>query len=169
VRLPLACALLLALSAPSLAEPPSESRFHFKVPKGWKDQSPGDRTIFLVATDEANQLVFQARVAPGGDVADDALLDKFAHDAEKSLLARVPDMHFSVVSKELVKLAGLTAARFVFETVPPGQNVAPLRMLQFYLPARGQHAILTFTSPASSFEKFQPQFDQIARGTTVKK
>lgn len=164
----LACLLALALAAPAAAAG-SSSRFHFQIPKGWKDQSPGDRTIFVVATNEADQLVFQARVAPGGDPADDALLDKFASDAEKSVLARVPEMKFSVVSKELVKLAGLTAARFIFETTPPGDDVTPLRMLQFYVPTKGQHAILTFTSPAASFDKFLPQFDQIARGITVKK
>jgi len=169
VKFPLAFALVLALTGSSLAEAPAASRFHFKVPKGWKDQSPGDKTIFIVATDEADQLVFQARVAAGANPATDELLEKFAGDAEKSLKARVPDMKFEVISKELVKVAGVTAARFIFETTPPGENVAPVRMLQFYVPAKDQHAIMTFTAPADSFGKFMSQFDSIARGTTVKK
>ena len=169
MKFPLGLVLVLALTGSSLAEAPTASRFHFKMPKGWKDQSPGDKTIFVVATDEADQLVFQARVAAGANPATDELLEKFAGDAEKSVKARVPDMKFEVISKELVKVAGLTAARFIFESTPPGDNVAPLRMLQFYLPAKDQHAIITFTAPAASFAKFLPQFDSIARSTTVKK
>jgi hypothetical protein len=169
------CAALFFLifavaGATAAADEPSESRFHFKMPKGWKDQSPeGDRNVFVVATDETNKLVFQARVAAGGDPANHELLEKFAGDAEKSVLRRVPGMKFDVISKELVKIGGVTGARFIFETTPPGDDVTPLRMLQFYLPARDQHAIITFTSPAASFQKFLPQFEQIARGTTVKK
>ena len=108
-------------------------------------------------------------MAPGGDPVSLEFLDKFAGDAEKSVLARVPGMKFSVISKELVKLAGQPAARFIFDTAPPGDDTTPVRMLQFYLPARDQHAILTFTAPAASFGKFLQEFDSIARATTVKK
>lgn len=166
---PLYALPFLFIASLALAAPTTASRFSFKIPDGWSDKSPGDRSFYTLAVDDADHLVFQAKVQPGGDAATQALLDKYAHDAEASVKARLPDIEFKVLEKKLVRLDGTAAARFVFDTRPPGDKSEPIRQLQFYVPAGDQHAVLTFTAPRKSFAKFLPLFERTAKATVVKK
>ena len=111
----------------------------------------------------------QAKVQPGGEAATHAFLDKYAHDAEQSVLKHLPGTSFAVVKKELTTIGGVAAARFVFDTRPPGDGAETIRQVQFYVPSGDQHAILTFTAPKDAFDKFAALFDATARATTVKK
>lgn len=166
---PLYALPFLFFASLAVAAPATTSRFAFHVPDGWSDKSPGDRSFYTLAVDDADHLVFQAKVQPGGAPADAALLDKYAHDAEQSVKTHLPDVTFTVVEKKLVRLAGTQAARFVFETRPPGAKSAPIRQLQFYVPAGDQHAVLTFSAPREVFAKFVPLFERTARATVIKK
>lgn len=159
----------ISLSAFAAPSQPAASRFAFEVPKGWADQSPGDRSFFTFAVDQADHLVMQAKVQPGGEAATRAFLDKYAHDAEQSVLRHLPGTSFTVVKKELTTIGGVAAARFVFDTKPPGDEAETIRQVQFYVPSGDQHAILTFTAPKDAFGKFAALFDATAHATTVKK
>lgn len=158
-----------ALATTAAAAPTEKSHFAFTVPKGWSDKSPGDRSYFTFAVDEANHLVMQAKVQPGGEPATVALLDKYAQEAEASVARHLPGTDFHVLDKDLMTIGGVPACRFVFDTVPPGSENEPIRQLQYYVPAGGQHAVLTFTAPRATFVKFLPVFEQAARATVVKK
>lgn len=153
----------------ALAAPPETSHFGFTIPDGWSDRSPGNRSFYTIAVDDADHLVFQAKVQGGGAPATAALLDKYAHDAEQSVKRRLPDIEFKVLKKSLVHLGGVDAARFVFDTRPPGAKSEPIRQLQFYVPAGDQHAVLTFTAPRHSFDKFLALFERTAKATVVNK
>jgi hypothetical protein len=140
--------------------------FVFKVPRGWQDKST---ELITVAVDDKHKLVFQAKVVKGGQAADAALLDKYAYDAERSLKKLMPTAQLDFKSRQLVKIAGLPAARFLFDMIT-GEGREPVRTLQFYLPkpAIDQHAILTFTGPPAEFDQQVKLFDQIARATVIK-
>ena len=165
---PLYALPLLFFASLALGAPPTTSHFRFKIPAGWSDRSPGDRSFYTLAVDDADHLAFQASVQPGGDPATPELLEKYAHDAERSVKARAPELAFNVRGKELVRIAGVRAARFVFDTTPPGADSKPIRQLQFYLPSGDQHAVLTFTAPRDKFTKFLPLFEKTAKATVVK-
>lgn len=141
--------------------------FVFKVPKGWQDKST---PLITVAVDDKHKLVFQAKVVKGGDVADDALMDKYTSDAERSLKKLMPAARLDVKKKSLVKIAGLQGARFLFDMITQ-EGQPPVRTLQFYLPAPAieQHAILTFSGPPAEFDQRVRLFDKIAAATQVKK
>ncbi len=163
-----ALAIVVAVAAPLRADAP-KSNFHFQVPAGWTDRSQPDMRDFLtLAQEEKAQLVFQAKVAPGGEPVNAAFLDKYAGDAQKSVARRLAGALLKVVHKEVTKVGGVAAARFVFE-LPAAEGQLPVRELQYYVPAGDQHAVLTFTAPPETFEKFVPLFDQTARATVVRK
>ncbi len=148
------------------------SHFSFKVPAGWKDKSGQGRAYFTLAVDEANSLAFQAKVAVGATPVTPAFLDKYASDAQQSV-ARILNGagELKVVDKRAVTVAGVTAARFVFEMPPPPEALHPqaTRQLQFYVPVGDQHAILTFTAPTTTFAKFEPLFEKTAAATVIRK
>ncbi len=164
--------LFALLVAPALAGEPAASHFTFKVPSGWKDKSGGGRAYFTFAIDEANQLAFQAKVAAGGEPVTPEFLEKYAGDAQKSV-ARLTNgtAELKVIKKSALTIGGVTAARFVFEMPPPpeAEDPQPARELQFYVPVGDQHAVLTFTAPKKTFEKFEPLFDKTARATLIRK
>lgn len=165
-----AAAALLFAATYAFADASRSSHFGFQIPEGWTDKSTADmRSFYTFAVEREEHLVFQAKVQPGGEAVNAALLDKYAGDAEKSVAKHMPGTQFKVLKKELVKFRDLTVGRFVFETVPPGSEATALRQLQFYLPVADQHAILTFTAPRETFDQFVPLFDQTARATVIKR
>jgi hypothetical protein len=76
-----------------------------------------------------------------------------------------------VIDKRAVTIAGITAGRFEFEMPPPPEALHPqaTRQLMFYVPLDDQHAVLTFTAPATTFAKFEPLFDKTAKATVIHK
>jgi hypothetical protein len=140
--------------------------FVFKVPRGWQDKST---ELITVAVDDKHKLVFQAKVVKGGAAADEALLDKYLFDAERSLKKLMPEAKLEVKTRQLVKIAGLPSARFLFDMIT-GEGREPVRTLQFYVPAPkiDQHAILTFSGPPNEFDQQIKLLDQVARATVVK-
>ena len=168
----LALLFVAALVAQALAkEPAPPSRFQFKVPDGWVDKTPADaRGSVRLAFDEANQLAFQAKVSPGSEPVTLAFLDKYASESQKAV-KRIAGTELKVIKKDGFDIAGVIAARFIFETPPPPgtPDAQPARQLQYYVPVGEQHAVLTFTAPLKSFDKFEALFDKTARATTIKK
>jgi hypothetical protein len=140
--------------------------FTFKVPRGWQDKST---PLLTVAVDEKHQIVFQAKVVKGAEAADAAMMDKYIADAERSLQKLVPNAQLAVKKKQRVTIAGMPAARFLFDMIT-AEGQTPVRTLQFYVPAAaiGQHAILTFTGPPTEFEQQVKLLDKIARATVVR-
>lgn len=173
-----ALALLVLVAAPVAAKklppapPAPPSRFDFQVPQGWVDKTPPKtRGSYRMAFDEANQLAFQAKVAPGAEPVTLEFLEKYATEAAKAV-KRISGGELKVIRKDGFDVAGIIAARFIFETPPPPDAPpgAPLaRQLQYYVPAGDQHAIMTFTAPAATFDQFAPLFDKTARATVVRK
>jgi hypothetical protein len=147
------------------------SRFSFKVPAGWKDKSGQGRAYFTLAVDETDQLAFQAKVAAGAVLVTPEFLEKYASDAQKSVARIAQGAELKVVDKRAFTIAGVTAARFVFEMPPPpeAEHPQPTRQLMFYVPALDQHATMTFTAPATSYAKFEALFDKTARATVIRK
>ena len=167
----LASLFIIAVAATALAQQPVKtSRFSFKVPEGWTDKSvPDTRSFYVLALDQPNNLLFNAKVAPGADPVTPEFLDKYAGDAQKSVAKRMKGAVLKVVDKKLVNVAGRTAARFVFELPPPpdAEVAQDVRQVQYYIPAVDQHAILTFSAPRKDFEKFAPLFDSTAKATLI--
>lgn len=165
-------AVLLASFAGAARAGTPKSRFHFTVPAGWVDKSaPDTRDYLTVAFDEPNQLVFQAKVRAGSEPITMQFLDKYAAQAEESVKKRVKAGELKVVSKLLMDIHGTIAARFLFEMTPPPdvENPQVVRQLQFYVPAGDQSAVLTFTAPRESYDKFETLFDKTARSTLIRK
>jgi len=157
-------------SAKTQAPPPS--RFQFKLPDGWVDKSPASaNAVYRLAFDEPNQLAFQAKVAPGSEPVTQEFLEKYASESQKAV-KRISGVELKVIKKDGFDVDGIISARFIFETPPPPDappNAPPARQMQYYVPAGDQHAILTFTAPASTFEKWLPLFDKTARATVIRK
>ena len=165
-------ALLVLVAAPALAkEPASTSRFQFKIPEGWVDKTPPEaRDRVRLAFDEPNHLAFQAKVSPGAEPVTLEFLAKYVSESQKAV-KRITGAELKVIKKDGFDVAGIISARFVFETPPPPEtpDAPPARQLQYYVPAGDQHAVLTFTAPAKTFEKYEALFDKTARATIVKK
>jgi hypothetical protein len=162
----------LVLVSTALAKAPAlKSRFEFKIPDGWADKTPpATRATNRLAFDEDNHLAFQAKVAPGAEPVTLAFLDKYIEESQKAV-KRITGSELKVIKKDGFDVDGIISARFIFETSPPPDkpNAAPARQAQYYVPAGDQHAIMTFTAPASTFDKYAATFDLAARATKVKR
>ena len=124
-----------------------------------------------MAFDEANQLAFQAKVAPGAEPVTQEFLEKYvargaeggqAHhrrraqgDQEGRLRRR--RHHLGALHVRVAAAAG-RAARCA-----AGAADAVLRAVG------DQHALMTFTAPAKTFDQFVPLFDKTARATVIRK
>jgi hypothetical protein len=165
----------LALLSPALGalakEAALKSRFVFKLPDGWTDKTPPEaRATVRLAFDEPNHLAFQAKVAPGAEPVTLEFLDKYILESQKAV-RRITGAELKVIKKDGFDVDGIIAARFIFETPPPPDRpeAAPARQLQYYVPVADQHALMTFTAPAATFDKYIELFDKTARATQVKK
>jgi hypothetical protein len=166
-------AFLIFVAAQAFAKKPAPaSRFEFKIPDGWVDKTPAAaRKSYRMAFDEANHLAFQANVAAGGEPVTQEFLEKYADDARKAV-KRITGGELKVIKKDGFDIAGIISARFIFETPPPPDappDAPPARQLHYYVPVGGQHAVLTFTAPASSFASYEALFDKTARATVIRK
>jgi hypothetical protein len=168
--------LLVAAHAVAKPSPPTArapaSRFKLKVPDGWVDKTPASANgVYLMAFDEADHLALQAKVAPGSEPVTQEFLEKYASESQKAV-KRITGAELKVMKKDGFDVAGVISARFIFETPPPpdaAPDTPPARQLQYYVPAGDQHAIITFTAPATTFDKWQPLFDKTARATVIRK
>jgi hypothetical protein len=157
--------LLLVIAFAARADETAQSRFKFATPDGWEVNATPQRTV---AVDEEHHLVFQAKVLPGGEPATAPFLDKYLADALRSVQRIAPQAKIEVKKKELVTIAGVGGARFLFDlTTRP--DTPTVRTLQFYLPAAGQFAVLSFSGPPAEFDASVALFDRVARATTIKK
>jgi hypothetical protein len=166
-------AIVLLVAAAAVAKkPPSSSHFDFKIPEGWVDKTPAaTRASYRMAFDEANQLAFQAKVASGGDAVTPDFLEMYAGEAQKAV-KRITGGELKVIKKEAIDVAGIVSARFVFEAPPPPDappDAPSARQLQYYVPSGAEHAVLTFTAPAKTFDSFVPLFDKTARAIVIRK
>ena len=173
VVLLVAAAALAKKPAKKAAPPaPSSSRFDFKIPDGWTDKTPeATRASYRMAFDEANQLAFQAKIAPGAEPVTQEFLEKYAAEAQKAV-KRITGGELKVIKKDGFDVAGIISARFEFEAPPPPDAPADApaaRQMQYYVPYGDQHALLTFTAPAKTFDQFAPLFDKTARATVIRK
>ena len=166
----LVAAHAVAKHPPAPKTPPS--RFKFKLPEGWVDKTPAAaKGVYVMAFDENDHLAFQAKVAPGSEPVTQEFLEKYASESQKAV-KRITGAELKVIKKDGFDVDGTISARFIFETPPPADaapETPPARQLQYYVPAGDQHAILTFTAPADSFDKWQPLFDKTARATVIRK
>ena len=171
----IALAALVVLAAPAAAQkappPSSPSHFSFKVPDGWTDKSGEGRAYFTLAVDEKNRLAMQAKVQPGAEPVTPEFLEKYVTKAQESVARIAEGAELKVVDKRAVTLGGVPAARFVFEMPAPPQaaDPTPTRQLQYVVPVADQHAVVTFTAPAKSYDKFQALFDKTANATVIRK
>jgi len=166
--------VILFVAAAAVAKKPAApaSHFDFKIPEGWVDKTPAaTRASYRMAFDEANQLAFQAKIAPGAEQVTPEFLEMYVAEAQKAV-KRITGSELKVIKKESFDVAGVVAARFEFETPPPADAPpeAPLaRQMQYYVPFGGEHALLTFSAPAKTFDSFAPLFDKTARATVIRK
>jgi hypothetical protein len=171
----LALVVAVALLSPALAKQPVkpavQSRFQFTIPDGWVDKTPVEaRATNRLAFDEEHHLAFQAKVSPGAEPVTLEFLDKYVTESQKAV-RRITGSELKVIKKDGFDVDGIIAARFIFETPPPPDkpDAAPARQLQYYVPVGDQHALMTFTAPAATFDKYSEIFDKAARATKVKK
>ena len=166
--------VVLLVAAVAVAKKPAapSSHFDFKIPEGWVDKTPvATRASYRMAFDEAHQLAFQAKVAPGAEPVTQEFLEKYASEAQKAV-KRITGGELKVIKKDGFDVAGIISARFVFETPPPPDappDSPPARQMQYYVPFGAEHALLTFTAPAKTFDSFMPLFDKTARATVIRK
>lgn len=156
----------------AVAAPKSASHFSFKVPDGWTDKSGEGRAYFTLAVDEKDHLAMQAKVQPGGTPVSPQLVANYLAEAQQSV-AKITGgtAQLKALDARNVTIGGVTAVRFLFELPPPpeAENPQPTRQVQFYIPVADQHAIITFTAPSKSYEKFAPLFDKTAAATVIRK
>lgn len=164
--------------------------FTFQTPPGWVDLSPdapeaernkapaalleqvksSGHAFFaadLAHADDGFMENVNAIVQPGSSPVTAALLD----DVELRMRAEIgkQGMSYRVLEKSLVTVAGATAGRVVGELTMQGRVV---KQIQYLLPGREHHAILTFSTTPESFAEYQPRFDaagQATRGTVEPK
>jgi hypothetical protein len=163
--------LLVAAQALAGGPAPPASRFTFKIPEGWVDKTPADaRGTVRLAFDEPNHLALQVKVSPGAEPVSLEFLDKYVIESQKAV-KRITGRELKVIKKDGFDVAGIISARFIFETPPPPNDpdAPPARQLQYYVPAGDQHAVITFTAPAKTFDQYVTLFDKTARATVVKK
>jgi hypothetical protein len=163
--------LLVVVAAQAFAGAPAPSRFTFKIPEGWVDKTPADgHGKVRLAFDEENHLAFQAKVSPGAEPVSLEFLDKYVIESQKAV-KRITGRELKVIKKDGFDVAGIISGRFIFETPPPANDpdAPPARQLQYYVPAGDQHAVMTFTAPAKTFDSYITLFDKTARATVVKK
>jgi hypothetical protein len=177
VRNAILFAVVLLVAAAAIAKKPaapasSPSHFDFKIPDGWVDKTPvATRATYRMAFDEANQLAFQAKIARGAEPVTQEFLEKYAGEAQKAV-KRITGGELKVLKKDGFDVAGIISARFMFETPPPPDappDAPPARQMQYYVPFGSEHALLTFTAPAKTFDSFVPLFDKTARATVIRK
>ncbi len=112
----------------------------------------------------------QAKVQPGAG-AGDARVPREIRDEGAGVGGAHRRAELKVVDKRAVTLGGVPAARFVFEMPAPPQaaDPPPTRQLRYVVPVADQHAVVTFTAPAKSYDKFQALFDKTANATVIRK
>lgn len=168
---------LLLGAVPALAE------WHFAIPPGWADLSPG-KPIPKDVPEELSILTqsgqfhtygmdlagrapkfaanFNAIVRPAALVANEQVLN----DAVPAMLAEaareVPSAKVVLVEKSVVPVAGQPSLRFVVDVT---DRTLKMRLLRYAIPGGEQTAILTYAATPETFGNYLPAFEASAQQT----
>jgi hypothetical protein len=157
--------------------------FSFQLPSGWRDLSrdapaqnfSGLPPEAVLAAKQVNADVDGfAALVDGAQRGNAAFMTietyecpgRFTKEALQALVSAQADLNgkdIEVVSSDLVKINGVTAARLVLATQASGTRV---RGLQYHLPSGGTCAAVTYLTEDPAFDHFLPVFEAAARATT---
>jgi len=177
----------LALLTLGVAATAHASSFHFAVPPGWIDLSPGAPPgnmakvpPALAKQIEAGNFVFYAadvahaddgfmenvnatRVPGSPRTITTALLDGMMAQMGDEVARQMPGARIDVVEKRLVEIGGVTCGRVVALMKGPGLLA---KQVQFVLPGDGEAAVVTYSTTPEKFAEYEPVFDRAVAATT---
>lgn len=166
-------------SAPAIA-----AEWHFAVPPGWVDLSPGQPLpaelpaevtaavhsglykAFAMDLHPANggfKENLTAVVNPRALVADEGLLRKYVELLPAQAGREIPGANAGVLEQGIVSIQGVPSLRLVVAVIR--EDGSKLRMLQYIIPGGETSAALTYTSTAAAFPEHLPIFEAAARAT----
>ena len=183
-RFGLTLGLFLSVIGIAAAEP-GPGGFTFSLPPGWIDISRGvpeaqrrNAPPILLQQADSGQMAF---VAYEPNSADDGFIENMnavvqtgqrpprmtnetLAEMQKALEAVVAKngLTYRSLKAEIVKVAGVTAGRMVGEVNPPTGKV---NLIQYAIPGKKSHAMLTFTTTPDKLAHFEPIFDATAQAT----
>ena len=174
----------LAVQSPT--QPAFAGAFHFKIPDGWTDLSPGaPETNFgglsadIAADARAGKfaaLAIDRRAKGPGQGNMSAVVENEPQDVNEqfvdwypigipdSMKKENPEIQIEFKEHKLVKIGDVDCARFVYDIAAKQSR---LRVLVYIMPGGAQsHAQLTYSTNADAFDKLLPTFEASANATT---
>jgi len=171
-----ALALLLG-AVPALAE------WHFAIPPGWDDLSPGkpipkDVPESVSSVTQSGQFHtygmdlkgrtprfaanFNAVVRPVAMVANEQILREVRPEIAAQVAREMPGARTTVLESLVVPVAGQPSLRFVVEVTTPELS---MRLLKYAIPGGEETAFLTYAATPETFPKYLPAFEASAQQT----
>jgi hypothetical protein len=159
----------------ALGGAPAAAEWHFPIPTGWVDLSPGKPAppnvpenavaaahlyhtyaIDLAGASNGYAENFSVQVLPRATVADEASLREFLVAAAEITHRDMPTAHLSVVEQGIVEIQGVPSLRVVADLTVPHLE---LRLLQYLIPGGETTAWVTYSATPSAFPRYLPVFE----------
>ncbi len=195
-RFPNAFRMLFALLAigvvqerPAAAAPPAATGtplagWHFAIPPGWLDFSPGQPLPANLPPDVATLVRSGVYVAMAADVqgakdgfaanlnalverhpllADEAALARYAAAVPSSAEREIQEPEVGVLEKSIVPIGGVPSLRLLI-AIHRADGVN-LRLLRYVIPGGGITVALTYTATQETYAQYLPIFEASAQAT----
>lgn len=174
---------LLVVALASSATVAAASNWHFAIPEGWADLSPGKPVPegvpeeVTAVTQSGVYLVYGMDLAGAEDgfaenvnavvqpvvlVADEEQLARYAAELPSQVRREVPGAKATVLEQGVVPIGGVPSFRFVVDVDAPQ---AHMRTLSYVIPGGSEAAMLTYTSTPDKFATYLPTFEKAAAAT----
>jgi hypothetical protein len=183
--LALGAALLGGACPATAADPAPAAGWHFAIPSGWADLSPGQplpeslppQVKSLAQSGRYAALAIDIQGASGGFaenlnavlehhplVANPASLERYVASVPSQAEREVQEAEVGVLEKSIVPIGGVPSFRVLIAIhQADGKD---LRMLRYVIPGGSDTAALTFTATAAAYPKYLPAFEAAAQATT---
>ncbi len=167
--------LWLAPLVIALGGAPAAAEWHFPIPAGWIDLSPGKEAppsvpqgavaaahlyqtyaIDLAGATDGYAANFSVQVLHRATVADEASMRDFTHAATETTHRDLPQAQLEVVEQGIVDIQGVPSLRVVANLSVPGLK---LRLLQYLIPGGDTSAWVTYSATPGAFPRYLPLFE----------
>ncbi len=159
----------------------AQSEFHFTLPPGWRDLSPGTSLLADgIPQDVMAQAVSGRYVAFAVDPGDSYRVKASFNAIENPTTGRINEKVLSELAAEASKQAAqqgldwstVEMKMVAIGKVPVGRTISLLntaqgsmKLVQYVVPGRKRSVILTYGCPVVDFDRYRPVFESAAMGT----